>query len=105
MSALFHWLTVDHVWVMVGLLGQALFMSRFILQWFKSEMVGKSVIPVSFWYCSIGGGVVLLAYSIYRLDPVYILGQAGGLVVYARNLFLIFRERNEAARQSEPAAG
>ncbi|HUJ47103.1 MAG TPA: lipid-A-disaccharide synthase N-terminal domain-containing protein [Rhizomicrobium sp.] len=96
------WITVDHVWLLVGFLGQALFASRFILQWFKSEMEGRSVIPVNFWYCSLGGGVVLLAYAIHKLDPVFILGQASGLIVYGRNLYLIFRER-EALREQAGA--
>jgi lipid-A-disaccharide synthase-like uncharacterized protein len=87
------WFTVAHVWLVIGLLGQGLFASRFILQWLRSEMEGRSVIPLSFWYCSVGGGVVLLAYAIYKADPVFIIGQASGLVVYARNLSLIFRER------------
>ena len=56
------WFTVDHLWLLVGLLGQGLFASRFIIQWFKSEMEGRSVIPVTFWYFSVIGGVVLLAY-------------------------------------------
>jgi len=93
MTAIFNWITVDHVWLLVGFLGQALFASRFIIQWFKSELVGRSVIPLSFWYFSLGGGVVLLAYAIYRLDPVFIAGQATGLIVYSRNLFLINREK------------
>lgn len=88
------WMTVPHLWLLVGLLGQALFASRFILQWFRSELEGRSVIPLSFWYCSVGGGVVLLAYAIYKRDPVFIIGQASGLIVYSRNLYLIFRERN-----------
>jgi lipid-A-disaccharide synthase-like uncharacterized protein len=95
------WFTVQHLWLMVGFSGQALFASRFIVQWFKSEMEGRSVIPLSFWYCSVGGGVVLLAYAIYKQDPVFIIGQASGLFVYARNLYLIFRERTllrEAAK-------
>jgi lipid-A-disaccharide synthase-like uncharacterized protein len=87
------WLTVDHVWLIVGFLGQGLFASRFIVQWFKSEIVGKSVIPLAFWYFSVGGGVVLLAYAIYKLDPVFITGQAAGLFVYGRNLMLINREK------------
>ena len=99
------WLTLDHVWLLVGFLGQALFASRFILQWFKSEMEGRSVIPVNFWYCSLGGGVVLLLYAIHKLDPVFILGQASGLIVYSRNLYLIFREREALRRAAaEPAA-
>ena len=88
-----NWITVDHVWLLIGFLGQALFTSRFIVQWFKSEIVGKSVIPLAFWYFSVGGGVVLLAYAIHKLAPVFIAGQAGGLIVYARNLYLIFREK------------
>ena len=95
------WITVDHVWLLIGFLGQALFTGRFVVQWFKSEIVGKSVIPLAFWYFSVGGGVVLLAYAIHRMDPVFIAGQAGGLIVYARNLYLIFRER--AAERSSAA--
>jgi lipid-A-disaccharide synthase-like uncharacterized protein len=98
---LMDWFTAQHLWLMVGFAGQALFASRFIVQWFKSEMEGRSVIPVAFWYCSVGGGIVLLAYAIYKGDPVFIIGQASGLFVYARNLYLIFRERNllrEAAK-------
>lgn len=101
------WLTVPHLWLLVGFSGQGLFASRFILQWFKSELEGRSVIPLSFWYCSVGGGVVLLAYAIYKADPVFIIGQASGLIVYGRNLYLIFRERallHAAARDSAPDA-
>lgn len=83
----------ERVWLAIGFAGQAMFASRFILQWFRSEMEGRSVIPISFWYCSIGGGVVLLAYAIFKRDPVFILGQGSGLFVYSRNLYLIFRER------------
>ncbi len=93
------WITVDHVWLLIGFTGQALFTARFIVQWFKSEIVGKSVIPLAFWWFSVGGGIVLLAYAVHRMDPVFIAGQAGGLVVYARNLYLIFRER-KAERSS-----
>lgn len=95
------WLTVDHVWLLIGFLGQGLFASRFIVQWFKSEIVGRSVIPIAFWYFSIGGGIVLLAYAIYKLDPVFITGQAMGLVVYARNLYLIQREKRDEHPQVE----
>lgn len=97
------WFTGQHMWLMVGFAGQALFASRFIVQWFKSEMEGRSVIPVAFWYCSVGGGIVLLAYAVYKQDPVFIIGQASGLFVYSRNLYLIFRERNllrEAAKEA-----
>jgi lipid-A-disaccharide synthase-like uncharacterized protein len=85
--------TVDHVWLAIGFLGQFLFASRFLIQWFKSELVGRSVIPVAFWYFSLGGGIVLLAYAVHKVDPVFITGQGMGLFVYARNLYLISRER------------
>jgi len=91
------WITVDRVWLGIGLLGQAMFFSRFLVQWWQSEREGRSVVPVAFWYFSVGGGVVLLAYAIYKHDPVFILGQGMGLFVYVRNLYLIFRER-EALR-------
>ena len=89
------WLTVDHIWITVGFIGQALFASRFFIQLFKSEMVGRSVIPVAFWYFSIGGGIITLAYA-YHLGQVglpFLIAQIGGLAVYARNLYLVFREK------------
>ena len=62
---------------------------RFLIQWIMSERARKSVMPIAFWYFSLAGGVVLLTYAIYRRDPVFMLGQSMGLVVYARNLWLI----------------
>ena len=85
-------MTMDHLWLGVGLLGQGLFSARFLIQWIASERRGQSVIPVPFWYFSIGGGLTLLAYAIYRLDPVFILGQSTGIFVYARNLYFIRRQ-------------
>ncbi|MGY2049473.1 lipid-A-disaccharide synthase N-terminal domain-containing protein [Methylobacterium sp. JK268] len=79
--------------VMVGLLGQLLFTARFLVQWIASERAGRSVIPLSFWFFSLGGSAVLLAYALYRRDPVFILGQSLGTVIYLRNLALIFREK------------
>jgi lipid-A-disaccharide synthase-like uncharacterized protein len=84
---------IEPIWLVVGFAGQALFSARFIVQWIMSERVGRSVIPLAFWLFSIGGGVTLLAYAIHRMDPVIIAGQAGGLIVYSRNLWLIYRER------------
>lgn len=80
-------------WLVLGFVAQALFSARFILQWIASERAGKSVMPVIFWYLSISGSVLLLAYAIYRRDPVFILGQSAGLIVYFRNLYLIGREK------------
>lgn len=86
-------------WVLVtfGLLGQALFSARFLVQWIASERKKESVVPIHFWYFSLGGGLTLLIYAILRLDPVFIVGQAGGLLVYGRNLYLIWRKRELAA--------
>ena len=81
------------IMIVVGFGGQALFASRFILQWLSSESVGRSVIPIGFWYCSIGGGSVMLIYAVWREDPVFICGQGLGLFIYLRNLYLIFEER------------
>jgi lipid-A-disaccharide synthase-like uncharacterized protein len=92
----------DSLWLGVGFLGQAMFSMRFLVQWLQSERQRRSIIPVAFWYFSILGGVTLLAYAIWRQDPVFILGQGAGLVIYARNLYFIRRERAMAA---ENAAG
>ena len=86
-------MSTNSIWVAVGFLGQALFTSRFLVQWITSERVGRSVTPVAFWYFSLLGGLVLLSYALYRRDPVFIAGQAAGLIVYIRNLQMIARER------------
>jgi len=83
-------------WVMIGLFGQFLFSMRFLVQWFVSEKEKRSVIPVVFWYFSIGGGLVLFSYAVYRQDPVFILGQSLGLVIYLRNLWLIHVEKKRS---------
>jgi lipid-A-disaccharide synthase-like uncharacterized protein len=100
---MFSWFTTEHLWLAIGFAGQALFASRFIVQWFKSEMEGRSVIPVAFWWCSLGGGLVTLAYTIHIQSWPLTLGQGSGLVVYVRNLYLILRERRllRAAAQSQ----
>jgi lipid-A-disaccharide synthase-like uncharacterized protein len=82
---------IDKLWVAVGFVGQAVFSARFIVQWIVSERRKRSVIPVSFWFLSIAGSVILLTYAIHRQDPVFILGQAGGMLVYSRNLWMILR--------------
>ena len=78
---------------MLGMAGQILFFSRFLVQWIASEKKGKSTIPLSFWYLSIGGGFLLLVYAIWRKDPVITLGQLVGVFVYVRNLMLIHRHK------------
>jgi lipid-A-disaccharide synthase-like uncharacterized protein len=80
-------------WVVVGLTGQLMFSMRFIVQWISSERARKSVMPIAFWYFSIAGGLILLSYAIYRRDPVFILGQATGIIIYSRNLYLIHAEK------------
>ena len=87
------------LWLILGFFGQFLFFMRFFVQWIVSERKKKSVIPLSFWYFSIGGSIVLLTYSLYRKDPVFIVGQCMGLLIYSRNLILI--ARHKAAK--EPA--
>lgn len=79
-------------WLIIGFFGQFLFSMRFIVQWIVSEKNKKSTIPVSFWFFSISGGVVLLAYALYKRDPVFIAGQGLGLFIYIRNLYLIYKE-------------
>jgi lipid-A-disaccharide synthase-like uncharacterized protein len=81
--------TPDVVWVAVGIAAQLLFFGRFLVQWLASEAKRESVIPVSFWYFSLAGGAGLLVYALHKRDPVFILGQAGGLLIYARNIYFI----------------
>ena len=99
-NALSHYVTsmpsIDLVWLGIGLTGQCLFMARFIVQWIYSEKHQQSLIPVSFWYLSLCGGLIVLAYGIHRVDPVIILGQLPGTLVYARNLVLIKRNAKKA---------
>jgi lipid-A-disaccharide synthase-like uncharacterized protein len=97
MNAMLSHITTDTVWVAIGLLGQALFAGRFLVQWLVSERTGRSVVPLGFWYLSIGGAAILLAYAIHRHDVVFTLGQLFGFVVYVRNLALIRRERQRIA--------
>jgi lipid-A-disaccharide synthase-like uncharacterized protein len=98
-------MTNSSIWIAFGMMGQLLFTARFVVQWLSSEREKKSVVPTTFWYFSIGGGVILLVYAIYKQDIVFIMGQASGLFVYVRNLQLL---RNEHLRlraaQSEVSA-
>ena len=87
---------IDKTWLAIGLIGQALFSARFIVQWLQSEKVKKSVIPSAFWYFSMAGGMTLLAYAIHRRDPVFIIGQGTGLFIYFRNLQFLWRDRKNA---------
>jgi lipid-A-disaccharide synthase-like uncharacterized protein len=84
-------------WVLLGFVAQIFFTMRFLVQWLASERAKRSVVPVAFWFFSLGGGGLLLIYAIQRRDPVFIAGQALGLVIYIRNLWLIANERKAAA--------
>ena len=82
----------ETIWLTIGFIGQAMFTMRFVIQWITSEKRKKSVIPTAFWFFSVAGGMTLLSYAIYRKDPVFILGQSFGILVYCRNLYLIYKE-------------
>ena len=84
-------------WMIIGFVGQALFGARFIIQWIISEKQGESTMPLAFWYCSIGGSIVLLTYAIHKQDIVFIVGQSLGSIFYIRNLILIDRKRKVLA--------
>jgi lipid-A-disaccharide synthase-like uncharacterized protein len=84
-------------WLVLGFLAQGMFTLRFLVQWIASERAGRSVIPLAFWIFSIGGGLLLLVYALYRKDAVFIAGQAFGVFVYLRNLYFVLHERKTAA--------
>lgn len=96
--------SIELTWVIIGLLGQSLFFMRFLLQWIATERARRSVVPEVFWYFSIGGGAIVLAYGIHRADPVIILGQCAGVTVYTRNLYFIWKEKLERRRLGEDAS-
>ena len=83
--------------ILIGYLAQMMFAMRFVVQWIASERAGKSVVPTAFWVFSIGGGLMLLGYAIYRKDPVFIIGQAFGVFVYLRNLQFVIRSGGQGA--------
>jgi lipid-A-disaccharide synthase-like uncharacterized protein len=92
----------ENLWMVVGAGGQLVFTARFLLQWIHSERLRQSAVPMSFWYTSIVGGLALLAYAMYRRDPVFITGQASGLLVYGRNIQLRLREaRRDTAKVAQ----
>ena len=95
----------DDWWLLLGFGGQALFMGRFVIQWLASERYRRSVIPVSFWYLSILGALVLFVYALHRCDPVFVAGQGIGVAIYVRNLQLIRRARGTGGLHAECADG
>jgi lipid-A-disaccharide synthase-like uncharacterized protein len=94
-------ITTDTIWIATGFLGQGLFFGRWIVQWLASERSASSKVPISFWYLSLVGGLITLAYAIYRKDPVFIAGQSIGAVVYVRNLMLIYRPNQPNPAKSD----
>jgi lipid-A-disaccharide synthase-like uncharacterized protein len=80
-------------WLILGFIGQLMFTMRFIIQWIASERKKESVIPVSFWYLSLAGGLIVLLYAIYRMDPVFILAYLPGNFIYLRNLYFIYKKK------------
>ena len=96
-------LATDGIWFAVGIFGQVLFTMRWIFQWFISEKNRRSTMPASFWYSSLIGGGMVLAYAIHKMDPVFIMGQFG-VFIYARNIMLIRRERKRAATAAAAAS-
>ena len=93
----------EKTWLAVGFLAQLMFSMRFIVQWIASERARRSIVPETFWYFSVVGGAMLFAYAIYRLDPVFILGQGMGLVIYGRNIYFIRTHHKSEARRGAAA--
>ncbi|WP_188793266.1 lipid-A-disaccharide synthase N-terminal domain-containing protein [Dyella nitratireducens] len=95
---------LNNAWLVLGLIGQTVFSGRFLLQWIYSEYKRRSVIPVAFWYASIIGALLLLCYACYKKDPVFIVAQTSGLLIYLRNLQMRRRDKKEPAAQSSELA-
>jgi lipid-A-disaccharide synthase-like uncharacterized protein len=97
LGAYFHEVFVVNLdgWVILGVIAQAFYTMRFVVQWIASERARASVVPVAFWFFSLGGGILLLIYALYRKDPVFIAGQAFGVFVYLRNLYFIVAKKKQ----------
>ena len=91
---------IPKIWLIIGFTGQIVFGLRFLVQWVCSEIKKESHIPIAFWYLSISGGMILLVYAVFRKDPVFILGQSTGLIVYLRNLRLIYKKQRKEDRNT-----
>lgn len=94
------------IWLAIGFSAQLMFSARFIIQWIASERARRSIVPETFWYFSFVGGLMLFIYAIYRVDPVFILGQGMGLLIYSRNIYFIWHnkrlDREAAAAEQAP---
>lgn len=89
-------------WLGFGLLGQAAFASRFLIQWIASERAGRSTFPMAFWYLSLVGSMILLIYAFHRMEPVFLLAYLPNAFIYTRNIILI--RRGERDVDSPPAS-
>ncbi len=90
--------TVDAMWILFGFAAQSMYFMRFVLQWIASERVRRSIVPETFWYFSFAGGLMLFVYALHRADPVIMLGQFLGLLIYARNIYLIWLQKRPENR-------
>lgn len=93
MSWFLGWFATMNLMKVVGLLGQVTFGSRFFVQWFASERLKRSVIPLAFWHLSLVGGLLTLVYAVYIQEPVFVIAQMGGVLIYSRNLYFIYRDK------------
>ncbi|RKY42525.1 MAG: lipid A biosynthesis protein [Candidatus Makaraimicrobium thalassicum] len=84
-------------WIVFGLLGQTFFGMRFLVQWILSEIKKRSYVPTVFWYFSLLGGIMLFIYALHRKDTVFIIGQGMGLLIYSRNIVLIWTRRRASS--------
>lgn len=80
-------------WMIIGFFAQAVFSTRFIVQWVASERAGESVVPELFWLISLAGSMLLLTYAIHQRDAVFIAGQSSGILIYLRNIYMILRKK------------
>ena len=93
----------EQIWLIIGFIGQTIFASRFLIQWVVSERASKSIIPNIFWWISIAGSLILLSYAIHKQDPVFIVGQSCGFLIYSRNLYLIRQDKKASKKNSDPS--
>jgi lipid-A-disaccharide synthase-like uncharacterized protein len=100
LSAKYPTLQLDF-WLILGFIGQTMFTMRFIVQWIASEKKKESVIPISFWYLSLAGGVIVLFYAVHRMDPVFILAYLPGNFIYLRNLYFVYKKRQACGHPAQ----
>ena len=105
MSWFIEWFAEMTWWKALGIFGQVVFGSRFFVQWWMSERAQRSVVPVAFWYLSILGGIIIMAYAIHIENPVFAVPQVAALLIYGRNLTFIYRDRRRSHGLMEPDQG